>query len=292
MFNRVAVIGLGLIGGSVGLALRQAKAAPQVVGYDLGRGVSERARKVGAIDEAYMTLADAVRGADLVVLATPVGAIHALLKNIATCVTPGTVITDVASTKAQVMRWAEELLPSSVAFVGGHPMTGKEVSGVDAADAELFRNRIYCLTPTELTRASAITKVSTFVELLGARVRFLDPVEHDRLVAGVSHLPFLASIALVNTVVGSPDWSEASLLAANGFRDISRLAAGSPEMYRDICLTNNDGITHWLDEYIHTLQSLRERIVAQERALSETFAEAQERRQLWYQTSHNIDESL
>jgi prephenate dehydrogenase len=292
MFTRVAVIGLGLIGGSVGLALRQAKAAQQVVGYDLGRGVSDHARKVGAIDEAYLTLADAVHGADLVVLATPVGAMHALLQSIASYVTPGTVITDVASTKAQVIRWAEELLPSSVSFVGGHPMTGKEVSGVDAANAELFRNRIYCLTPTEHTRAAAITKVSAFVEVVGARVRFLGPVEHDRLVAGVSHLPFLASIALVNTVAGSPDWSEASLLAANGFRDISRLAAGSPEMYRDICLTNSEGITHWLDEYITNLQAIREQIVAHEHTLNETFAQAQERRQHWYLTSHNIDESL
>jgi prephenate dehydrogenase len=289
MFNRVAIIGLGLIGGSIGLALHKAKAAQQVVGYDLGKGVSDQARKVGAIDEAYSTLADAVRGADLVILATPVGSMRALLQGLATCVMPGTVVTDVASTKAQVISWAEEFLPSSVSFVGGHPMTGKEQSGVEAADASLFQNSIYCLTPTARTRPAAINKVSSFVEALGARVRFLEPTEHDGQVAGVSHLPFVASIALVKTVAGSPSWSDASLLAANGFRDMSRLAGGSPEMYRDICLTNSDAITRWLDEYITTLRTLRESIASRDKDIVETFADAQELRQQW-QAAHDIAE--
>ncbi len=289
MFNRVALIGLGLIGGSIGLALHKAKAAQEVVGYDLGKGVSDRARKVGAIDQTYSTLADAVRGAELVVLATPVGTMRALLQNLATCVTPGAVVTDVASTKAQVISWAEEFLPPSVPFVGGHPMTGKEQSGVEAADASLFQNRIYCLTPTARTRPAAINKVSAFVEALGARVRFLEPAEHDGQVAGVSHLPFIASIALVNTVTASPSWSDASLLAASGFRDMSRLAGGSPEMYRDICLTNSEAITHWLDEYISTLRTIRNSIAERDKNLAETFANAQELRQQW-QLSHDIAE--
>src|SRR5947209_4766731 len=204
MFNRVAIIGLGLIGGSIGLALHKAKAAQQVMGYDLGKGVSNQARKIGAIDEAYSSLADAVRGAELIVLATPVGAMRSLLQNIATVVTPGAVVTDVASTKVQVISWAEEFLPPSVAFVGGHPMTGKELSGVEAADAALFQDRIYCLTPTARTHPAAINKVSMLVEALGARVRFLEPAEHDGQVAGVSHLPFVASIALMDTVPSGP----------------------------------------------------------------------------------------
>ncbi len=289
MFNRVALIGLGLIGGSIGLALHKAKAAQEVVGYDLGKGVSDRARKVGAIDQAYSTLADTVRGAELVVLATPVGAMRALLQNLATCVTPGAVVTDVASTKAQVISWAEEFLPPSVSFVGGHPMTGKEQSGVEAADASLFQNRIYCLAPTARTRPAAINKVSAFVEALGARVRFLEPTEHDGQVAGVSHLPFIASIALVNTIAASSSWGDASLLAASGFRDMSRLAGGSPEMYRDICLTNSEAITHWLDEYITTLRTIRNSIVEHDKNLAETFANAQELRQQW-QLSHDIAE--
>src|SRR5712691_4207870 len=179
MFKRVAIIGLGLIGGSLGLALCKARAAEQVAGYDLGKGVSDRARKIGAIDQPYAALADAVRGADLVILATPVGPMRVLLQNIAPSLTPGAVVTDVASTKAQVISWAEEFLPSSVSFVGGHPMAGKELQGVEAADATLFQNRIYCLTPTPRTRPAAINKVSMLVETLGARVRFLEPAEHD-----------------------------------------------------------------------------------------------------------------
>ncbi|HLI91351.1 MAG TPA: prephenate dehydrogenase [Ktedonobacteraceae bacterium] len=281
MFNRVAVIGLGLIGGSIGLALRKVKAAQQVAGYDLGRGVSDRARRIGAIDEHYSSLADTVRGAELVILATPVGAMRVLLQNIAPALSPGAVVTDVASTKAQVINWAEEFLPPTVSFVGGHPMAGKEVSGVEEADASLFQNRIYCLTPTVRTRPAAIKKVCSMIEALGARVRFLEPAEHDGQVAGVSHLPFIASIALVNTLARSGSWADASLLAANGFRDVSRLAAGNPEMYRDICLTNSESITRWLDEYMATLGDLRRRIATHDKDLNEQFGKAREVRLQW-----------
>jgi len=289
MFNRVAILGLGLIGGSIGLALHKAKAAQQVVGYDLGKGVMNQARKVGAIDQPYSALADAVRGSELIILATPVGAMKALLQDIASAVLPGAVVTDVASTKVQVITWAEEFLPSTVAFVGGHPMTGKELSGVEAADASLFQNRIYCLTPTARTNPNAITKVSTLIEALGARVRFLEPAEHDGQVAGVSHLPFLASIALMNTVAESSAWGDAALLAAGGFRDATRLAGGNPEMYRDICLTNAEALTRWLNEYIRNLSTLRDHIAEHDRSLDETFAKAQQMRQQW-QATHNIPE--
>lgn len=288
MFNRVAIIGLGLIGGSIGLALHKAKAARQVVGYDLGKGVSDRARKIGAIDQPYAALTDAVYGADLVVLATPVGPMRALLQNIAPALSPGAVVTDVASTKAQVISWAEEFLPSNVSFVGGHPMAGKEVSGVEAADASLFHNRIYCLTPTAHTRPAAIDKVTNFVEALGGRVRFLEPLEHDGQVAGVSHLPFIASIALVDTVSQSGSWADASLLAADGFRDVSRLAAGNPEMYRDICLTNSEAITRWLEAYIANLGQLRQRIAARDRSLNESFVTTQQTRQQWQASQETI----
>ena len=289
MFNRVAIVGLGLIGGSIGLALHKAKAAQQVVGYDLGKGISNQARKIGAIDEPYSTLADAVRGADLIILATPVGAMRSLLQDIATTATPGAVVTDVASTKAQIISWAEEFLPTSVAFVGGHPMTGKELSGVESADAALFQGHIYCLTPTAHTRPVAINKVSILIEALGARVRFLEPAEHDGQVAGISHLPFVASVALMKTVAEGPAWGDAAMLAAGGFRDMSRLAAGNPEMYRDICLTNSEALTRWLNEYITTLSELRDRIAAHDRSLAETFARAQQLRLQW-QASHDIIE--
>ena len=289
MFNRVAIIGLGLIGGSIGLALHKAKAAQQITGYDLAKGISNQARKIGAIDQPYSALADAVRGSELVILATPVGAMRSLLQDVAAALSPGAVVTDVASTKVQVISWAEEYLPSSVAFVGGHPMTGKELSGVQAADATLFQGRIYCLTPTTRTRSIAITKVSALIEALGARLRFLEPAEHDGQVAGVSHLPFIASIALMNAVGGGAAWSDAAMLAANGFRDITRLAAGNPEMYRDICLTNGESITRWLNEYIATLSGLRDRIAAHDMGLDETFTRARQMRLEW-QDLYNISD--
>lgn len=284
MFQKVAIIGLGLIGGSIGLALHKAKAAQQVSGYDLGRGVTNQARKVGAIDQACATLADAVRGAELIVLATPVGAMRSLLQNLGSVVSQGAVVTDVASTKVQVISWAEEFLPPSVAFVGGHPMSGKEMSGVEAADAALFQEKIYCLTPTINTRPAAIEKVSTLATALGARVRFLEPAEHDGQVAGVSHLPFIASIALMEAVAEGPSWGDASLLAAGGFRDMTRLAAGSPEMYRDICLTNSEALAHWLDAYVRKLLQLRKSIATHDRSLGETFANAQQLRLKWQMT--------
>jgi prephenate dehydrogenase len=290
MFQRVAIVGLGLIGGSVGLALRKAKAAQHVAGYDLGRGVSERAQRLGAIDQAYEALADAVQGAELVVLATPVGSMRHLLGQLAPVLTPGSVVTDVASTKAQVMQWAEELLPPSVSFVGGHPMAGKEVSGVEAADAELFRGKVYCLCATARTRPEAVKKVSMLIEMLGAHMRFMEPVRHDEQVAGVSHLPFLASVALVNAVAGQDCWPEMAILAASGFRDMSRLAAGSPEMYRDICLTNSEAITAWMDTYIATLQQMRDQIAQQSPALGALFVEAQQTRLEWQHARQMIEE--
>src|SRR3989440_9524426 len=260
MFNRVAIIGLGLIGGSIGLALHKAKAAQQIVGYDLGKGISNQAHKSGAIDQPYTALADAVRGAELIILATPVGAMRSLLQDIAASATPGAVVTDVASTKAQIISWAEEFLPASVAFVGGHPMTGKELSGVESADAALFQGRIYCLTPTARTRPAAINKVSALIEALGARVRFLEPAEHDGQVAGISHLPFVASIALMNTAASDSAWSDTAILAGTGFSDVTRLTAGNPEMNRDICLANSEALTRWLNQYISALTEIRDRI--------------------------------
>jgi prephenate dehydrogenase len=288
MFHRVAIVGLGLIGGSLGLALRQTRVAEQVAGYDLGQGVSEQARRIGAIDQPYSTLADAVRGAELIILATPVGAMRALLQSLATIAPPGVVITDVASTKSQVISWAEEFLAGNVYFVGGHPMAGREVSGVAAADPALFRDRIYCLTPTKKTSPVALNKVSVMIETIGGRVRFLEPAEHDGQVARVSHLPFIAAAALMKTVGESSSWGDASLLASSGFRDTTRLAAGSPEMYRDICLTNSETLVRVLDEYMAALQTFRADIAAHDPHLNELFARAQEQRQHW-QPAHERD---
>lgn len=281
MFNRVAIIGLGLIGGSLGLALRQAKAARQIAGYDLFKGVGDRARKMGAIDQSCSSIAEAARGSELIILATPVGAMRSLLQQLATSASPGAVVTDVASTKAQVISWAEEYLPSTIFFVGGHPIAGKETSGIEAADASLFKQCVYCLTPTKRTSPAALDRVAMLIDALGARIRFLEPPEHDGMVAGVSHLPFIAATALMQTTALNSAWDDASLLAGTGFRDMTRLAAGSPEMYRDICLTNSEPITRWLTDYIAILSALRDHIATHDANLSEVFAQAQKARHKW-----------
>jgi prephenate dehydrogenase len=291
MFNRVAIIGLGLIGGSLGLALHQAKAARQIAGYDLYKGVGDRARKSGAIDQSCSSLAEAARGSELIILATPVGAMRSLLQQLAASASPGAVVTDVASTKAQVISWAEEYLPATISFVGGHPIAGKETSGIEAADATLFKQCLYCLTPTKRTSPVALDKVAALIDVLGARMRFLEPPEHDGMVAGVSHLPFIASIALMQNAALNPAWDDASLLAGSGFRDMTRLAAGSPEMYRDICQTNSEAITRWLTDYIAILSTLRERIATHDPNLSEVFAQAQKARNKWQEEQEQAKNS-
>jgi len=289
MVNRVAIVGLGLIGASIGLALRNTKAAQQVTGYDLSKGVTDRARKIGAIDQAYTALADALRGAELIILATPVGAMRSLLQNIATVASPGSVVTDVASTKTQVISWSEEYLPSSVFFVGGHPLVGREFKGFDSANAALFQDRIYCLTPTRRTSSVALSKVSKLIEILGGRMRFFEPFEHDGQVAGVSHLPFVVSAVLMNTVAGGPAWDDAVMLASSDFRDMTRLASDSPEVYRDVCLTNGEALTRWLSEYIRDLSIFRDQLAAHDSSLMQTFARAQQFREQW-QSGHDIDQ--
>lgn len=281
MFQRVAILGVGAIGGSIGLALHQAKAARQVTGYDSGKGIVERARKLGAIDVACTQLAEAVRDAELIVLATPVAAMRELLQQIAGTALPGSVVTDVASTKTQVISWAEEFLPQTIGFVGGHPITGKEAFGIDAAEAALFQQHVYCLVPTRRTPAEALEKVSALVEALGARARFLEPAEHDGMIAGIQQLPYLVSSTLMQTVGDSPSWHDALLLAGDGLREATSLVTGNPTIYRDSSLTNSEAVVRCLNDYLKNLAELRDRIAARDGSIDEVFKHAQKLRDGW-----------
>ncbi len=280
MVSRVAVIGLGLMGGSLGLALRQRGLAGTVAGFDTGEGVAQRARERGALDEACDTIEHAVRGADLVVLATPVLAMAPLLEAIASFVEPKAVVTDLGSVKQCVCAWASAL-PDPGRFVGGHPMAGRERSGIDAAEAGLFEGATWCLTPDEHTRPDATVALSGLVARLGAVPRVLDPRTHDRLVAGVSHLPIVAAAALVRSLAGSADWDAMGELAAGGFRDTTRVASGDPVMARDICIANAGQLVGRLDAYIHELRQLRSRIARGERSIVRDFTEARDARNAW-----------
>jgi prephenate dehydrogenase len=284
MFQRVAIIGLGLMGTSIGLALHNAKAAQQVVGYDSKKHVAHDARKSGAIDQAFSSLADAIRGSEFIILTIPINSMRSCLQDIATIASSGTVITDVASTKAQVISWAEEYLPTSVFFVGGHPIINKEINEDRLASAALFKNCVYCLTPTKRTSSAALDTVMKLIEILDAQVRFLEPAEHDGLVAGVNHMPFVISTILLNTVVGSPSWIDAAFVAEKSMYEMSQLSNNHPEVYRDICLTNSEALSRWLGEYISELSTFRDQLMLHDGNLIQTFNRSKELREQWQAT--------
>ena len=303
--DKIAIIGMGLIGGSIGLALNRAnRGTLEVVGYDIEPKAAKRAEKLGAVSKAAARLNEAVEGANMVIIATPVLAIRETLEAIVGMVSPGCVVTDTGSTKEAIMTWAEEYLPKEVSFVGGHPMAGKESSGIDAADADLFKGARYVVIPGRNASQEAVEAVLNLVQLLGARNFFLDAFEHDSYVAAVSHLPIVMSSALVTAAAKSPSWREISKLASTGFRDVTRLASGDPIMNLDICLTNRDGILYWIDEAVKELLEYKRQIAAattesaDEEAidkLADTFASSWEHRERWlarYESGRDDDVSV
>jgi prephenate dehydrogenase len=292
---RITIIGMGMIGTSLGMALRSAdeKEAPlgqiQVIGYDKSNRATSDARGRLAIDREVRSLGEALREAQLVVVAVPVQAVREVFTAIAPVLPSGCVVTDVASVKSQVMDWARELLPATVEFVGGHPMAGKERSGASAAEPDLFKGAVYCLTPSPRARQGAIDLVDAMVRQIGAKPYFIDPDEHDAYVAGVSHLPFLLSTALIELTTASPGWKEMAPLAATGFRDVSRLASGDPEMHRDICITNRVALSRWLDDAARLLLDLRDQVEAGDGdRLLALFERAREARESWLSGRPNL----
>jgi prephenate dehydrogenase len=275
--ERIAIIGLGLIGGSIGLAIKQSDVGDvQVAGSARTRGTVQRAKKLGAIDIEAASAAEAVKGARLVIVASPIIAMRAVFEEIAPALAEGAVVTDVASTKGDVSRWAKELLPATAHFVGGHPMAGKETQGIDAADADLFRGKPWVITPSVDASESAVNTVVGLAQLAGAVPMFMDPDEHDSYAAAISHLPLLLSTALFSVAQGSAAWPELAQLASSGFRDTTRLASGSPEMAHDIMISNRDNVLHWLDRFIAELTRYREIVAAGESvAVIEAFTRPQ-----------------
>jgi len=237
-FERVTIVGVGLIGGSLGMALCRRGLAKEVIGTGSRLKNLSTAVEMGAVHRFVLSPAEGVTGADLVVIATPVSATIPVLKNILPYITPGAVITDVGSTKAVINEQAEKLLPDGVSFVGGHPMAGSEQAGVRAADPYLFENAYYLITPGAGSPPSALETVKKLAEGVGARVVEMEPELHDLAMAAVSHLPHMLAATLVNTVAGMPDSERFLPLAAGGFRDTTRVASGNPVIWRDIFRTN------------------------------------------------------
>ncbi len=275
--KRLTIIGTGLIGGSLGLALKRAGLdSVEIVGHDRERGAANRAQGMGALDRAEHNLRRAVAGASVVVIATPVLAVREVLAEIAGYLEEGALVTDTASTKAEVLKWAEGLLPEHVSFVGGHPMAGKETPGIEQAEAELFQGKAYCICPTVSASEGAIRSVIGLARLVGAEPLFLDAEEHDQYAAAVSHLPLVLATALFSLLRSSPSWSDMAPMASSGFRDMTRLASGDPKMSIGICLTNREAVVHWLGRLAGELRRLQDLLQdARDEPLLETFAKAQ-----------------
>jgi prephenate dehydrogenase len=246
VFTRVAVLGTGLIGGSVCLGLRAGAMAHEVTGWDVDPGALGEALRRGAFTAGASSAPAAVSGADLVVVATPVGETVELCKAIQPALEPGAVVTDVGSAKADVVASCEGLLGSR--FVGGHPMAGSERHGIAAADAELFQDAWWIVTPTATTSSRAYRAVSGLAGALGARPIAVDPVEHDRLLARLSHLPQVVASAVVAVATGAGAKESLLGLAAGGFRDVTRIAASDPALWVGILRANSEAVLEALED--------------------------------------------
>ena len=258
-FKRVAVLGVGLIGGSFAAALRRAGAAATLAGFDRDGQALERAISLGVIDAAAGSVTEAVRGADLVVIAVPVRAMGPVLHDVALAMDANAVVTDVGSTKTDVVRTARaELRERFARFVPGHPIAGRETSGVDAASADLFKGARVVVTPEQETAPDALESVRAAWEAAGGRVTRLSAEDHDRVFAAVSHLPHLLSFALVSEIAERANGADLLGFAAGGFRDFTRIAASSPEMWRDIALQNRVALLEEIDRYSARLAVFRE----------------------------------
>lgn len=255
---RVAIVGSGLIGGSIGLSLRPLDAVERIVVYDRDADAARRAVERGAADEAAASPAAGVAGADLVFVATPVAAIVETVEAIAPGLKSGAIVTDVGSTKARVVAEVEKSVPEGVAFVGGHPMAGTEEEGIEGARPGLFEGAWWILTPTPRVPAEAFRRLHEALSSMGAHVIALEPELHDELMAIVSHLPHLTAATLMN-MAADHGKEKASLLslAAGGFRDVTRVAASNPGIWIDICRENAAAIVAALGEFIDRLRDLQ-----------------------------------
>jgi prephenate dehydrogenase len=283
MFDKVVIFGVGLIGGSFALALRQAGAARHIVGMGRSKQVMARALDLGIIDAVGTSVQDAMRGASLVLVAAPVAQTEAILASLLPYLEDGTVLTDAGSTKSDVVAAARKALGERVAqFVPGHPIAGRESNGPDAAIADLYRGKKTVLTPLAENRAADVDQVAAAWRACGAVVHQLTAAEHDKVFAAVSHLPHLLAFGLVDDIARKPHADLLFQYAASGFRDFTRIAASSPEMWRDISLANRDALLGELDAYLAQLTGMRAMLAARDGAAIEAvYANAQRARRQW-----------
>jgi prephenate dehydrogenase len=283
MFDKVVIVGVGLIGGSFALGLKAAGAVGTVVGLERSGEALARALQLGIVDQAYATPEQALRGADLVLIAAPVAQTPAILESLLPWLEPHTIVTDAGSTKSDVVASARAVLGESIArFVPGHPIAGRESNGPDAAIPDLYRGKKAVLTPLPENPQAAIDKVASAWRACGAIIHVLTPGEHDKVFAAVSHLPHLLAYALVDDIANKAHADLLFQYAASGFRDFTRIAGSSPEMWRDISLANRDALLGELDAYLAQLNSLRARLAAADGpGLEAVYGNAQRARRAW-----------
>jgi prephenate dehydrogenase len=293
---QITIVGLGLIGTSLGLALQKVKTNFEIVGHDREFDVARQAARLGAVDRAEWNLISAVEDADLIFLAIPVSGIRDTLQAIANDLKRGALVTDTASTKQQVMAWAEELLPAHAGFVGGDPIVKRIGHGQADASAALFQGAPYCIVPAISADEETVHAFVQLVSSLGAEPFFVDAAEHDGLMAGVGHLPFILSAAMVRTATRSPSEHDLKRMAGQEFRNITAFPSTDPAVFSDVCLTNRDNIVRWIDRMIAELHDWRDLVNTQDtEQLEELFDDILATRARWLgeiDTGSPIEEAL
>jgi prephenate dehydrogenase len=283
MFEQLGLLGCGLIGGSFALALKRAGLVKRVVGYSKSPSTTERARQLGVIDAAAPSALRAVSGSDLVLVAVPVGASEAIFKAIRHGIAEGALVMDVGSTKCDVVaaaqRGLEEKLPF---FVPAHPIAGKELSGVEHAEADLFTGRRVILTPIKATRRTLVPRAEQVWTAVGGKVSRMTPETHDSAFAAVSHLPHLLAFASIQGIMAQPDGAQFLALAGPGFRDFSRIAAADPTMWRDVLLANRAQVLQQSQAFRAALDEMEALIATGDGArLEQLIAQASRTRAQW-----------
>lgn len=291
--SRITIIGLGLIGGSIGMALKKAKVDVEIVGHDKDSSVAGRAQKRGAVDRTDWNLHGACDGAGLVILALPLAAIHETLTALHESLQPGTIVTDTATTKVSVMEWSKGL-PQGIQFIGGDPAISPRratgAHGIDAADADLFQGATYALTASTTASPQAIETVTNFAALLGAKPLFIDAAEHDGLTAGVQHLPAVLATALAAATIQSQGWRELGRLAGADYASATAPAPQDAKTAREQFLAHREDLVHWIDRIQDQLRELRRMVERGDAATIETLITSlAEERERWL--SGNLEAS-
>lgn len=282
MIERLAIIGVGMIGSSLALALKQAGVVGHVVGCGRNQANLEKGIELGVIDSYQLSIADAVEAADTVVVAVPLGAMESVFQKISDGITDEMVITDVGSAKASVVKIAEACFGARAGqFVPGHPIAGAEKSGVEAGLADLYKNRRVILTPVDSTDPVALTRVEQMWLSCGARIDILDVEHHDKVLAATSHLPHMLAYSLVNYLSNLNDHDEIFNYAAGGFRDFTRIASSDPVMWRDVCISNSDALLNFIEGFKNELDQVSNAIRDQDgERLLQLFGKAKSERDL------------